>query len=194
MVLNAFQVPLVHEHDNFLGRALINLGEQVLVTLVHEDFLKSGEEDLGSLSVPVNQMLIEALLGEGLRIALRNLLTVGMQFLTIEGLGVLEALQEVVGHIHASLVVEAICGLGIQLCSEELDIGTDLLSGFTSILYFKARKPEFEVKAKAIVEFECGPVCGESCKEDKFPNTPVVLKPVLASLLQVLLVSVQLFL
>jgi hypothetical protein len=107
-------------------------------------------------------MLIEALLGEGLRVALRDLLTVGMQLLTIEGLCVLEALQEVVGHIHASLVVKAISGLGIQFCSKELDIGTDLLSGFTSILNFNAGKPEFEVKAKAIVEFECGPVCGES--------------------------------
>ena len=84
--------------------------------------------------------------------------------------------------IHAGLVVETIGCLGIQFSTQELDIGTDLLSCLTSILNFKTGKPEFEVKAKAIVEFESCPVCCISCEEDKLSNTPIILKPVRGTL------------
>jgi len=88
-----------------------------------------------------------------------------------------------VRHIHAGLVVETIGCLGIQFSTEELDVGTDLFSCLTSILNFKTGKPEFEVKAKAIVEFESCPVCCISCEEDELSNTPIVLEPVLSTLL-----------
>lgn len=98
------------------------------------------------------------------------------------------------GHVHTGLVVKTIGSLRIQLSTEELDVCTDIFSGFTSILDLKTREPEFEVKAKAVMESESSPVSGKSCKEDELSYTPVVLEPVLASLLQVLLISVQLFL
>lgn len=91
-MLNAFEMPLVNKHNNFLCRTLINLSEKILITFVHEDLLKSREEDLGSLSVPVDQVLIKALLCEGLRSGLSNLLAVGSEFLSVERLCILETL------------------------------------------------------------------------------------------------------
>jgi hypothetical protein len=84
--------------------------------------------------------------------------------------------------IHAGLVVETIGCLGIQFCTQELDVSTDFFSCLTSILNFKTGKPEFEVKAKAIVEFESCPVCCISCEENELSNTPIILKPVRSTL------------
>lgn len=94
----------------------------------------------------------------------------------------METLKEVVRDIHAGLEVETICCLGVQFGTEELDIGTDFLSCLTSILNLKTGEPEFEVKAKAIVEYESCPVRCKSGEEDEFSNTPIVLKPVLGTL------------
>ena len=58
VMLDTLKMPLVYKHHNFLCRALINLSEEILITLVHEDFLESGKEDLSGLGVPVDQMLI----------------------------------------------------------------------------------------------------------------------------------------
>ena len=76
VVLNTLEMPLVNKHNYFLCRVLINLSEKILITLVHKDLLKSGEEDLSGLSVPVDQVLIKALLCEGLRSGLSYLLAV----------------------------------------------------------------------------------------------------------------------
>ena len=86
-------------------------------------------------------------------------------------------------HIHAGLVVETIGCLRVQFSAQELDIGADFLSCLTSILNFKTGEPEFEVKAEAVVEAEGGPVSSESCEEDELSNTPIVLEPVLSTLL-----------
>ena len=95
----------------------------------------------------------------------------------------METLKEVVRDIHAGLMVETIGCLGVQFGTQELDIGTDFLSCFTSILNLKTGEPEFEVKAKAIVESESCPVSCESCEENELSNTPIILKPVLSALL-----------
>lgn len=108
VMLDTLEMPLVNKHNNFLSGVLINLSEKILITLVHEDLLKSREEDLGSLGVPVDQVLIKALLCEGLRSGLSNLLAVGSEFLSVEGLSVLDTLEEVVGHVHTGLMVETI--------------------------------------------------------------------------------------
>jgi len=76
VVLNTFEMPLVNKHNNFLCRVLINLSEKIFITLVHKDLLKSRKEDLSGLSVPVDQVLIKALLCEGLRSGLSDLLAV----------------------------------------------------------------------------------------------------------------------
>ena len=84
--------------------------------------------------------------------------------------------------IHAGLVVETIGCLGIQFSAQELDVGTDLFSCLTSILNFKTGKPEFEVEAKAIVEFKSCPVSSISCEKNELSNTPIILKPVRGTL------------
>ena len=61
-MLNSFHVPLVDQDDNLLLWAGINCSEQIFVTLVDEDSLEVGEENVSTLDVPVDHVLIEALL------------------------------------------------------------------------------------------------------------------------------------
>ena len=194
MVLNTLEMPLVDEDDDLLSGALINLSEEILITLVNKNFLQSGEEDLCALNVPVDQVLIKALLCEGLWVSLSNLLAGGSELLSVKALSVHKALEEVVRHVHTSFVVETISGLRVELSSEELDVSSNILSCLTSVFDFEAGEPELEIKAKAIVEFEGGPVGCISSEEDKLSYTPVVFEPMLSSLAQVLLISVKLLL
>ena len=75
-----------------------------------------------------------------------------------------------------------------------MDLGTNLLSCLTGILDLEAREPEFKVEAEAEVELEGRPVKGPPGQEYELTDGPVVLEPVLAALLEILLVSVQLLL
>jgi len=184
-------MPLVDHHDDLLSRVLVDLGEQILIALVNKHFLQSGEEDLSALDVPVDEVLIEALLGKGLRVRLSNLLAVGSQLLSVEALCVHKAFVEVVRDIHAGLMVETISGLRVELCTHELDVGSNLFSCLASVFDFEAGEPELEIKAEAVMELESGPVGCESGEEDKLSHAPVVLEPVLTTLAQVLLVSVK---
>ena len=92
VVLDTLEMPLVHEDDNLLTGALINLSEEILIALVNKNFLQSGEEDLSALDVPVDQVLIKALLCEGLWVSLSNLLAGGSELLSVEALSVHKAL------------------------------------------------------------------------------------------------------
>ena len=92
VVLDTLEMPLVHEDDDLLTGALVNLSEQILIALVNKNFLQSGEEDLSALDVPVDQVLIEALLCEGLWVGLSNLLAGGSELLSVEALSVHKAL------------------------------------------------------------------------------------------------------
>jgi hypothetical protein len=64
LMLNAFHVPLVDNHNDSLSFALVDRLEEVLVTLVDEDLFQSWEENGNILDVPVDQMRIDTLLGE----------------------------------------------------------------------------------------------------------------------------------
>lgn len=191
VMLDALQVPLVDQDDDLLALALVDLSEEVFITLVHEDLLELGEENAGGLNVPVNQVLIQALLCEGLRVSLMNLLAVGQQLLRVECLRVLEALHEVVRHVHSRLVVQTIGRHSVQLVPEEVELCADLLSCLTSILDLDAREPEFEVEAESVVELEGVPVEGPSREEDELSEAPIVLEPVRSILVQVFVISVQ---
>ena len=46
MVLNSFHVPLVDENDNLVTLSLIDFCEQILVSLIDQDLLDLGEEDV----------------------------------------------------------------------------------------------------------------------------------------------------
>lgn len=117
-----------------------------------------------------------------------------MKLFSVEALSVHKALEEVMRDVHTSFVIETICGLRVKLTSEELDVSTDFLSCLTSVFDFKTGEPELEIKSKAVVEFEGGPVRSKSGEEDKLSYAPVVLEPVLATSAQILFVSVELLL
>ena len=75
-MLNTFKMPLVDNNNNSLGFRLINLFEEIFISLINKDLLESWEEDGGALNIPIDQMLIKALLSEGSRTCLSNLLSV----------------------------------------------------------------------------------------------------------------------
>lgn len=58
MVLNAFHVPLVHNYDYPLPFASINSLEEVFIALVNEYLLHFGEENIGCLNIPVDEVLV----------------------------------------------------------------------------------------------------------------------------------------
>lgn len=72
-VLDTLHVPLVDNDDDFFIRALVDGGEEILITLVNEDLLEAWEEDGNVLDVPVDEVRVCALLCE--LVGLRQLLT-----------------------------------------------------------------------------------------------------------------------
>ena len=63
-VLNSLHVELVHYHHDSLFRALVDPLEHVLFSPVNENLLESREENIEALNMPVDQILVEALLCE----------------------------------------------------------------------------------------------------------------------------------
>jgi hypothetical protein len=54
VMLDTLKMPLVDQDNDLLSLALVNLSEEVLVTLVYEDFLHFWEENVGALNVPID--------------------------------------------------------------------------------------------------------------------------------------------
>ena len=67
MMFNTFQMPLVHQNNNFLPTWSINLFKKILIFLINKYSLKVREESCYSLCVPVYLMLIETFLSKGWR-------------------------------------------------------------------------------------------------------------------------------
>ncbi len=120
MMLDALEMPLVDQHHYLLALGLIDLLEEILVSLVHKDLLQLREEDVGALNVPVNEVLIQALLGEALDSGLRNLLSVAHSLLNPRGHVVLEAAPDIVPHVNAGLMVQSLLSDHVHLLTEEL--------------------------------------------------------------------------
>lgn len=194
MVLDALQVPLVDKDHNLVALSTVDLLVQILIALVHEDLLQSREEDLGALDVPVDEVLVEALLGESAGAGAGDLLAVGHELLDPEGLVVLQALEHVEGHLHAGLVVETFSRQLVHLGAEELQVRAHLLSSLASILDLEAGEPELEFEAESEVELEGLVVEGPSGKEKELPGAPVVFEPLVALLVEVSLVAGKLLL
>ena len=64
VVLDTFHVPLVNNDNNFLVFRLIDSLEEVIISIVDEDFLELGEENVHALDVPIEEVLINAFLRE----------------------------------------------------------------------------------------------------------------------------------
>ena len=65
VVLDAFHVPLVDDHDNFVALGVVDLFEKLGVALVHANSLPLGEEGGHRSDIPVHEVLVHALFGEG---------------------------------------------------------------------------------------------------------------------------------
>jgi len=76
VVLDALKMPLVHKNDDLLALSGVDLLVKIKVTLINEDLLQSGEEDVCALDVPVDQVLVKALLCKGLGSDMSDLLAV----------------------------------------------------------------------------------------------------------------------
>jgi hypothetical protein len=69
-------MPLVHKNDDLLALSSVDLLVKIKVTLINEDLLQSGEENVCTLDVPVDQVLVKALLCECLGSDMSDLLAV----------------------------------------------------------------------------------------------------------------------
>jgi len=76
VVLDALKMPLVHKNDDLLALSGVDLLVKIKVTLINEDLLQSGEENVCALDVPVDQVLVKALLCKGLGSDMSDLLAV----------------------------------------------------------------------------------------------------------------------
>lgn len=73
VVLDTFHVPLVNNNDDLFAFALINVSEEIFISLINENFLESWEEDIHALDVPVDEVLIKAFFCEVLWASLVDL-------------------------------------------------------------------------------------------------------------------------
>lgn len=107
---------------------------------------------------------------------------------------ILQSLVEIVRDHHAGLVVKTISSLRVDLRSQEVEIGTNFLSGFASKFDLKAGKPELELVTKAEVALESVVINCPSSEEDELSGAPVVLNPSILFLVEIVTVSVELLL
>ena len=62
LMLNTLHMPLVYNNDNLFFRAFIDGLEKILVSLIDENLLESGEVDVQILDEPVNKIRVSTLL------------------------------------------------------------------------------------------------------------------------------------
>lgn len=65
VVFDSFHVHLVDHNHNLVALSVLNLGEEVFVTLVNEDLFEFREENIAALDEPVHVVSIHTFLREG---------------------------------------------------------------------------------------------------------------------------------
>lgn len=90
-MFDTFHVPLVDNCDDLLALGVVDVDEEVLVTLVYEDLLHAGEVDINSLNVPVDKVGVKAFLSKCSWASLSDLLSISFIFSSPERKGVLES-------------------------------------------------------------------------------------------------------
>lgn len=159
LVLDALHVPLVDHGNNALLRAAVDVLEEILVSLVDEDALVLWEVDVESLDVPVNQVGVQALLGELMRLRIVKTGDNLLPFILVE----LEAIVpnspvDVVWQVLSGLVEESAPGCLVKLWSQEVGLGSEFLSFLTGELDLKTWLQEMEVAWDPVVELEASSV------------------------------------
>lgn len=159
LVLDALHVPLVDHGHNALLRAAVDVLEEILVSLVDEDALVLWEVDVESLDVPVNQVGVQTLLGELMRLRIVKTGDNLLPFILVE----LEAIVpnspvDVVWQVLSGLVEESAPGCLVELWSQEVGFGSEFLSFLTGELDLKTWLQEMEVAWDPVVELEASSV------------------------------------
>ena len=155
VVLDTLHVPLVDQDNNFLLRALINLSEKVIVSLINENILEFWEENCEGLNVPVDEIWVQALFTE-----LRWLRVVqssgGLRSLTTPELisGHAQSSPEVTCEVHPLLMIKSIPGILIKFSSKEISFSSNFLSFFKGEFSFETWLSEGEVLWDFEMEFE----------------------------------------
>lgn len=155
VVLDTLHVPLVDQDNNFLFRALINLSEKVIVSLINENTLEFWEENGEGLNVPVDEIWVQALLCElrWLRVVhSRN----GLRSLHSPELvsGHAQSSPEVTCEVHPLLMIKSMPGILIKFSSKEISLSSNFLSFFQGKFSLETWRKESEVLWEFEMHFE----------------------------------------
>jgi hypothetical protein len=137
-VLDTLHVPLVDDNNDFPLWAFVDSVEKIIVSHVNENSLEFWEEYGTRLDIPIDQKWIQALLSE-------------LRWLTVvescDCLSSLHAPEVLSGHpessdkvaweVHSFLVVESAPCFSVELRTQEVYLGTNLLSLLKSKLNFE---------------------------------------------------------
>jgi len=96
VVFDSFHVHLVDDNNDFVTFGLLNLGEEVFVTLINENFFELREENIGGLDVPVHHVGVNAFLREGRRSNKSKLVSVVKHLISVTRVLVSVALHKIV--------------------------------------------------------------------------------------------------
>lgn len=145
-MLNALHVPLVDDGDDSLVGAGVNHLEEILVLFVDENALELGEVNGHGLDVPVDLVLIQALLGKLRWLRHRQsdlvlVVLVRVEFVTaVHKLGPQEARD-----VHSGLMHQSRPGSLIELRTQEVNLRASLLSLLESEFDLETGLGEVEV-------------------------------------------------
>jgi hypothetical protein len=92
-------VPLVDKNYNFFSLCIVNLFKEFCISLIDENSFKMWEEICNGLSVPVDLMLIQALLSECSWTHKQKLSTVIFEFLSPLCFPVVEPSDEIIKEV-----------------------------------------------------------------------------------------------
>lgn len=170
-------MPLVDNSNHSLSLTLVNCLEEILISLINKDLLRSWEEHIEGCNVPIDQVLVKAFLSESLGTCLVNLLSVGDQLLNPRPEVVLESFENVFREVHPCFMIESFICDWVNFGSQKLKMSSSFLCCLAGVLHFDAWQPELEVKAESEVELHSEVSDVESSQEDEFPCVPELLDP-----------------
>jgi len=145
VVLNTFQMPLVDDYYNLLTWGFVNLFEKVFIFHINENSLHLREENIRALSIPVDKMLITALLTESGGTGHWQFLFVRIILVVPHSTVVPSSSLEVLSNIEACFVIKSLPSSVINLVTCEMKLSTSLFSSFTSKFDFNTRSHEIVV-------------------------------------------------
>lgn len=154
-VFNTLHVPLVDDNDDSFLIALVNLLEELLVSLINENALKLREVDIQRLNVPVHQVWVQTFLCKltGLTVVQTHCCLV--QFVLPRMMTPIHnSLINVVRNIHSCLVEQSSPGGLIEFWTQKVKLCICLLGLFASKLHFKTWLVEVEAAWNAEVKLK----------------------------------------